>query len=192
MKNPKRSKHMITYAIVYVGVALILLIIAFVRGENLALEGIKLAGLTLWNNLAILLAGFIIAGLMQVLLPKELIVKWLSNAAGVKAVLIGCLAGGIIPGSPYVVFPIVAGFYKAGAGLGAMVGFVTAWSLWSISRLPVEIALINPKIALIRYGITFLVPPCCWIDRPCTAKDPGLVFCNQIITINGDCSHHPI
>jgi len=159
MKNTQRSKHMTTATYVLVVVALILLIFALIRGRDLAIEGLKLAGSTLWNNLAIMLAGFIIAGLMQVLLPKELIAKWLGNASGVKAVLLGCLAGGIIPGSPYAVFPIVAGFYKAGAGLGAMIGFVTAWSLWSISRLPVEIALINPKAALIRYGITFLVPP---------------------------------
>ena len=143
----------------YIFVSVILLIIAYVRGEDLAIKGIKLAGSMLWNNLAILLAGFIIAGMIQVLFPKELIAKWLSNAAGIRAVFLGCLAGGIIPGSPYVAFPIVAGFYKAGAGLGAMVGFVTAWSLWSISRLPVEIALINPRAALIRYGITFIVPP---------------------------------
>jgi len=143
----------------YIVVSVILLIIAYVRGEDFAIRGIKLASSMLWNNLAILLAGFIIAGMMQVLLPKELIAKWLSNAAGVRAVLLGCLAGGIIPGSPYVAFPIVAGFYNAGAGLGAMVGFVTAWSLWSISRLPVEIALINPRAALIRYGITFIIPP---------------------------------
>ena len=143
----------------YIVVSVILLIIAYVHGQDLAIKGIKLAGSMLWNNLAILLAGFIIAGMMQVLLPKELIAKWLSNAAGVRAVFLGCLAGGIIPGSPYVAFPIVAGFYNAGAGLGAMVGFVTAWSLWSISRLPVEIALINPRAALIRYWITFIVPP---------------------------------
>jgi len=40
-----------------------------------------------------------------------------------------------------------------------VVGFVSAWSLWSISRLPVEMALIDPKAALVRYGITFVVPP---------------------------------
>jgi len=39
------------------------------------------------------------------------------------------------------------------------VGFVSAWSLWSIQRLPVEMALIDPKAALVRYAITFVVPP---------------------------------
>ena len=45
------------------------------------------------------------------------------------------------------------------ASLGAVVGFVTAWSLWSVTRLPVEIALIDSKPALIRYAVTFVVPP---------------------------------
>jgi hypothetical protein len=49
--------------------------------------------------------------------------------------------------------------YKAGAGLGAVVGFISAWALWSVSRLPIELALINPKVALLRYAITFIVPP---------------------------------
>lgn len=148
-----------TYTYILAGIAAALLIYALIRGENLAIAGIKLAGITIWNNLILILVGFLIAGLMQVLLPTDLIAAWLGDAAGVKAILLGCLTGGLIPGSPYVVFPIVAGFYKAGAGLGAMIGFVTAWSLWSVSRLPVEMALISPKVALIRYGITFIVPP---------------------------------
>ena len=148
-----------TTTLILVGLAIILLIYAIIRGENLAIKGLQLAGSTLWNNLALLLAGFVIAGLMQVLLPKELISEWLGNKAGAKAVIIGCIAGGLIPGSPYAAFPIVASLYTAGAGLGAIVGYITAWSLWSVSRFPVEIALIDPKIAAIRYGITFIVPP---------------------------------
>jgi uncharacterized membrane protein YraQ (UPF0718 family) len=159
MKNDKRRAQMNMSTLILVGVAFILAIIALVRGQGIFMDGIQLAGSTLWNNLIILLAGFIIAGLMQVLIPKEWVVNWMGNKAGVKAVLIGCIAGGLMPGSPYAAFPVVAGFYTAGAGLGATVGFITAWSLWSVSRLPVEIALINPKIALIRYAITFIVPP---------------------------------
>jgi uncharacterized membrane protein YraQ (UPF0718 family) len=148
-----------TTTLVIAGLALTLLIVTLLRDQRLAVEGIRLAGATLWQNLILLLAGFLLAGLLQVLLPKELISNWLGDAAGAKAIWIGCLAGGIFPGSPYSTFPIVASLYQAGAGLGAVVGFITAWSLWSFTRLPIEIALINPKVALIRYAITFLVPP---------------------------------
>jgi len=158
-KKTEGRKQLDPSTIVLLVITLGLLLFVFLRDESLALSGIKIAGNTLWNNLILLLAGFLLAGLVQVLLPRELIVKWLGDEAGFKSILIGCVAGGLIPGAPYAVFPIIGGLYKAGAGLGAIVGFITAWSLWSVSRLPVEFALIDPRVALIRYGITFLFPP---------------------------------
>jgi len=148
-----------TTTLALAGVALVLLAIAFWRGSDLPREGLLAAGRTLWRNLAILLLGFLIAGLVQVLIPKDLITRWLGAEAGFKGVLIGCAAGGLVPGSPYAVFPLVAALYQAGAGLGAVVGFVSAWALWSVTRLPVEMALIGPRPALVRYAITFVVPP---------------------------------
>lgn len=140
-------------------VAALLLLFAFWRARDLPLSGLAAAGRTLWRNLPILLLGFVIAGLVQVLVPRELISRWLGTQSGVKGVLFACLAGGLVPGSPYAVFPLVASLYQSGASLGTVVGFVSAWSLWSVSRLPVEMALIDPKAALARYAITFVVPP---------------------------------
>jgi uncharacterized membrane protein YraQ (UPF0718 family) len=140
-------------------VALVLLALAFWRGRELPLAGLKAGARTLWRNLPLLLLGFAIAGLAQVLIPKEWIVRWLGGQSGLKGVLIACLLGGLVPGAPYATFPLVATLYQAGASLGAAVGFVTAWALWSVSRLPVEIALIDGKPALVRYALTFVVPP---------------------------------
>jgi uncharacterized membrane protein YraQ (UPF0718 family) len=145
--------------LVLAATAVALLAIAFWRGRDLPLAGVLAAGRTLWRNLAILLLGFLIAGLVQVLVPREWIARWLGAQAGVRGVLIGCVVGGLVPGAPYAVFPLVAALYRAGAGLGAVVGFVAAWSLWSVSRLPLEVALIGPRPALVRYAITFVVPP---------------------------------
>jgi len=144
--------------LVLAAIAVILLAIAYGRGRNLPLAGLLAAARTLWKNLAIVLLGFLIAGLVQVLVPRELISRWLGTGAGARGVLVACVVGGLVPGSPYAVYPIVAGLYRAGASLGAVVGFVSAWSLWSVSRLAVEIALVDPKVALLRYAITFVVP----------------------------------
>jgi uncharacterized membrane protein YraQ (UPF0718 family) len=145
--------------LILAAVAAILLVIAFWQGRSLPQAGLQATGRTLWRNLPMLLLSFVIAGLVQVLIPKDLITRWLGTQAGVKGVLIGCVVGGLVPGAPYAVFPLVAALYQAGAGLGSVVGFVSAWSLWSVSRLPVEMALIDPKPALVRYIITFVVPP---------------------------------
>jgi uncharacterized membrane protein YraQ (UPF0718 family) len=155
----KGSNSMDITTLVLAAVSVILLAIAFWRGRDLPLAGLLAGGRTLWRNLAILLLGFVIAGLVQVLIPRELITNWLGAEAGVKGVMIGCLVGGLAPGSPYAIFPLVAALYQGGASVGAVVGFVSAWSLWSVSRLPVEIALIDLRPALIRYAVTFIVPP---------------------------------
>ena len=145
--------------LILAAVAIILLAIAFWRGRDLPLAGLLAAGRTLWRNLPLLLLGFVVAGLAQVLIPKDLITRWLGSEAGVKGVLVGCVIGGLVPGAPYATFPLVAVLYRAGASLGAVVGFVSAWSLWSVSRLPLEVALIDSRPALIRYAVTFVVPP---------------------------------
>ena len=61
-----------TITLVLVVVAILLLAVAFSRGRDLPLAGIKTAGLTLWRNLPILLISFVIAGLAQVLIPATI------------------------------------------------------------------------------------------------------------------------
>jgi len=158
-RQHRKGKPMDTTTLILAVVAVLLLAIAFLQEPDLPLSGLLTAGRTLWHNLPILLLGFVIAGLVQVLVPQKVISGWLGAQAGAKGVLVACVVGGLVPGAPYAVFPFAAVLYQSGAGLGAVVGFLSAWSLWSVSRLPVEIALIDPKVALVRYGITFVVPP---------------------------------
>jgi len=148
-----------TTTLILIILAVLLVIVAYWRGRDLPLSGLKQAGTTLWRNLPLILVSFVIAGLVQVLIPKDLIREWLGTKSGFMGILIGSIAGGIAPGSPYAVFPVIGTLYKGGASLGAVVSFVSAWSLWSVTRLPLEIALIDPKAALLRFGITFVVPP---------------------------------
>ncbi len=155
----KGGRSMDTTTLALAIVALVLLAIAFWQGREVAWAGVTAGARTLWRNLLLMLLGFLIAGLAQALIPRGIITDWLSEEAGFRGVLIGCVAGGLAPGAPYAVFPLVASIYQAGASLGVVVGFVSAWALWSVSRLPVEMALIDPRAALIRYAVTFVVPP---------------------------------
>jgi uncharacterized membrane protein YraQ (UPF0718 family) len=148
-----------TTTLVLAAATAVLLVVALRQGPTVAVDGLLAAWRTLRRNLLLLVLGFILAGLVQVLIPRGLITRWLGDEAGIRGVLIGCLVGGLVPGAPYATFPLVASLYHAGASLGAVVGFVSAWALWSVSRLPVEMALIDPRPALIRYAVTFAVPP---------------------------------
>lgn len=123
------------------------------------LSGLTRGGETLFGVIPLLLAAFVIAGLTQVLTSPEVIEHWLGRASGWRGILLGCVGGALIPGGPYVYYPIAAALLKSGAGLGAMMAFVTAKNMWSITRLPLEVALIGPRLTLIRYLLTLAVPP---------------------------------
>lgn len=155
----KRRKAVDTTTLILIIIAAALLLAAYLRAADLPLKGLKTAGMILWRNLPLLLVSFLIAGVAQVLIPVELISEWLGAEAGIKGILIGSVVGGLVPGGPYISFPIVGMLYQGGASLGAVLSFVSAWSLWSVTRLPMEIALIDPKVAIVRYAVTFLVPP---------------------------------
>ncbi len=145
--------------LVLAGVTAALFLVALRQGPEVARDGLLAAWHTVHRNLLLLILGFTLAGLAQALVPRGLIVRWLGAEAGLRGILIGCVAGGLVPGAPYATFPLVASLYETGASIGAVVGFVSAWALWSVARFPIEMALINPRPALIRYAVTFVVPP---------------------------------
>lgn len=146
---------------------LTLVIVAFVlgglawiqAGTSGLIDGLSTGGTTLLSVTPLLIAAFLIAGLTQVLISKELVERWLSARAGWRGILLACFGGALIPGGPYVYYPIASALLKAGAGLGVLVAFVTAKNLWSITRLPFEFALLGPRLTLIRYFLTLIAPP---------------------------------
>jgi uncharacterized membrane protein YraQ (UPF0718 family) len=145
--------------IVMVIIAVALLVVAYFMENNLHISGLKKSGEMLIQVFPLLIAAFVIAGMVQVLIPKEFIVKWLGPESGLKGIALGALAGGLTPGGPVINFPIVASIYKSGAGIGTVVAYVTAWSLVSVVRFPLEVSLISPKFAFIRLACTFFFPP---------------------------------
>jgi uncharacterized membrane protein YraQ (UPF0718 family) len=140
-------------------IALIFLAAGYVGGENKHLMGLKAAAKMTIELIPLLVFAFIIAGMVQVMIPKELISKWVGAESGLKGVLIGTVAGGFTPGGPYVSLPVVAGLLKAGAGLGTMVAYLTSWSLWAVARLPMEFGMLGWKFTLVRLACTFFFPP---------------------------------
>ena len=133
-----------TVALVFVTLALAGL--AWWRGgPALAIEGLVQGGKMLFRVVPLLLAAFLTAGLIQTLVTREVVTRWLGARSGWRGIALACLGGALMPGGPYVYYPIAAALLKAGAGLGALVAFVSAKNLWSVTRLPLEFALLGPR-----------------------------------------------
>lgn len=156
MRTKKRDK---TPLILGVVAAVLAAVLAFNQGPGAVLTGLRVGGEILWSVIPLLIAAFLVAGLTQVLVTEEFVKNWLGAASGWKGIGLACLAGGLIPGGPYVYYPIAAVLLHNGAGLGALVAFVVAKNLWSVSRLPLEVALLGPELTVVRFLITLLIPP---------------------------------
>ncbi len=142
---------------------IVIIILAAVMFQKTGWTGVW-QGLTsgveiLVRELPLLTAAFLTAGFLQALIKKEFITRWLGREAGLKGILLACLGGGLIPGGPYAYYPIAGALLKSGAGLGVLIAFVTAKNLWSVSRLPLEIAILGTSLTIRRYLVTFLIPP---------------------------------
>ena len=145
--------------IIMAALAAIFLIIGYYKGQGQHITGIKSAMNMTVQILPLLVFAFIVAGMVQVLLPHELISKWIGAESGIRGILIGTVAGALAPGGPYVSLPVAAGLLRSGAGVGTMVAFLTGWSLWAVSRLPMEVGILGWKFTLIRLASTFFFPP---------------------------------
>ncbi|HDY88939.1 MAG TPA: permease [bacterium] len=150
---------MIVPTIIMAVIAVILFIIAYNKGEGQHITGAKTALQITIETLPLIIFAFLVAGLIQTLLPRDLISKWVGVESGIQGIIIGTLAGGLTPGGPFVSLPIVAGLLKAGAGTGTMVAFLTSWSLWSVARLPMEFGILGWKFTMIRVISSFFFPP---------------------------------
>ena len=140
-------------------IALVLLIIGYQKGGGEHIVGLKAAGNLLVQIIPLLIFAFIIAGMIQTLLPQDLISKWVGAESGFRGILIGTVVGSFTPGGPFISLPIAAGFLRAGASIGTMVAFMTAWSLLSVSRLPMEMGILGWQFMLIRLACSFVFPP---------------------------------
>lgn len=140
-------------------VALALFVVAYQKGGNAHVQGLKSAGLLMLELLPLLFFAFAIAGMAQILVSGEVLSKWIGVESGIKGIFIGTFAGCLCPGGPFVVLPLSAGLLKAGANVGIVVAFISSWALLSLNRLPMEVGILGWKFTMIRMASVFFFPP---------------------------------
>ncbi len=147
--------------LILIALVFLAIVAVFWKGRwQLLISGFKQAGLTFKSMWLRLLLGIMFGGLIQVLIPTELVAEWLGPASGLKGILIGSYAGIIMGGGPYVMLPIIASIYAAGAGVGPVIAFLVSTNLVGVRPLIIwQIPFLGAKIALTRYVVCFFIPP---------------------------------
>lgn len=139
--------------------AMAMLYMGYRKGGGEHMAGLRITRDLLLEIAPMLVFSFIIAGMIQVLIPADIISKWVGAESGFRGVLIGTFIGSLTPSGPFVSMPIAAGFLRAGASIGTVVAFMTAWSLLGIGRMPIEFGIMGWHFAMVRLASGVFIFP---------------------------------
>ena len=163
----KRRRRMDASFLILLGLTLVALGLAYFRDPALVSRGLQSSGRLfggVWMELAL---GFVLAGLLDVLIPAPVLSRWLGDEHLGQGILIGWGAGLVMPGGPYLVFPVVANLLKSGAAPGPLISLLTAKTLVSpVRMLTYEAPLLGWPMTLARFIPGVLLPPALgWIGH---------------------------
>jgi uncharacterized membrane protein YraQ (UPF0718 family) len=109
--------------------------------------------------LAKVLAGCCIGAFLAMLLPRQMVARWVGAESGFAGLLVGTIVGAILPGGPITIYPVASAFLAVGADAGSTVAFVTAWTLLGYTRALVwELPFFGPDFVVWRILISTPLP----------------------------------
>ncbi|MFH1382704.1 MAG: permease [Chloroflexota bacterium] len=133
---------------------------AFWKGRwPLIWAGLKQTGRTLRLMWFRVLLGVMLGGFIQVLIPSSAIAEWLGPASGLKGILIASYTGLFLSGGPYVVLPVIAAIYNAGASPGATIALLAGGMLSVQGLIAWHIPFLGVRLSVAQYIICLFVPP---------------------------------
>lgn len=106
----------------------------------------------------LIIFSMLIAALLPALIPKDIIAQYLGGTSGWRGILMASLIGGLTPGAPYAVVPLIAGLMKQGMAFAPAVSMVCAWGLWSLGRVPFQAAVLGTKFTFVQVLVSLPLP----------------------------------
>ena len=148
------------------------LIIGVVTAINLSLglKALSIAGSSFKEMLMVIPPVFILLGLLDVWVPKEIMMRYMGDGSGIKGIILSILLGSAAAGPLYGAFPVAAVFMKKGVKFSNILIFIGAWSttkipmfLFELSALGTAFAVTRllvdiPGIIIIAYALKALIP----------------------------------
>jgi uncharacterized membrane protein YraQ (UPF0718 family) len=105
------------------------------RGDASGRRALQDTGQGLIRVLPVIVVALPMAGFLAELIPDRLAQQWLGEESGLTGIVIASAAGGLVPGGPFVSFPLVLTFSKAGAGTAQMVALISGWAIYGVHRV---------------------------------------------------------
>ncbi len=140
-------------------IALIAGALCYARGEAVFFRGLETALELLIIVLPKASGAFLMSGFVQVLVPREVVTKWIGAGSGFKGIVIAATAGIFTPGGPMISFPLLAALYAMGANISSLIAYLISWELLGLQRILIwELPLMGTRFTLLRFFLSLPLP----------------------------------
>lgn len=118
------------------------------------------AGLWLLTTIAPMIAlGLYLGGLARELSDPAKVAPRLGESSGWWGLALASALGAVTPGGPFAAFPIVYALFLAGADVGAVVAYLTGWSILALHRVIIwELPLLGGEFTFLRLMASLPLP----------------------------------
>lgn len=120
------------------------------------MESITNSSYYLLEMLQILPAIFLLTAVIDVLIPKEVIVKRMGENSGFSGYVLSLVLGSISAGPIYAAFPIAKTLLSKGAGISNIVIILSAWAVVKVPMLLNEVKFLGFDFMIVRWVLTVI------------------------------------
>ena len=110
---------------------------------------------TLLRRTPLLVAILVVVAMIDVFVPREIIISLIGSSRGFLSVLIATILGSVLMGPVATSFPLGMILLAKGASVSSVASFLFAWVMVGITVLPFEISVFGNRFALVRNAFSF-------------------------------------
>lgn len=125
----------------------------FLLGAERGAHAMSVTAYSMREMLLVIPPVFLLLGLLDVWVPRDVMVRFMGPGSGLKGVVLAIVTGSAAAGPLYGAFPVAAVFLRKGASITNVLIFIGAWSTTKIPMFLFEVSALGPRFALTRLAV---------------------------------------
>lgn len=133
----------------FIGALVVALIITLLNRE-IGVKTFSIAGSSFRQMLMVLPAIMILLGLMDVWVPREIMIRYMGEDSGWAGIAFAILIGSLAAGPMYAAFPFTTVLLRKGVKFSNIIIFMSAWCVTKIPTFIFELTALGYKFTVTR------------------------------------------
>ncbi|MCO8243591.1 MULTISPECIES: hypothetical protein [unclassified Haladaptatus] len=136
---------------------IVLYVYLSVRRPDAARESFESGARMLVGLATLVLAALLLASAIETLVPASAINGLVGGSAGTTGVLLAGVLGGVLPGGPYAVYPIISGVADNGARTASVLAMLVGYGAIGLGRVSYGLVFFETRIVAARVAVGVVV-----------------------------------